>query len=362
MLALPPSASLRRMSGSANAVAAGGFAVAAGETQIAKRLEDLATVWIGRGAQVRDLERLTGGASQELWSFDIEENGARRPFILRRNPGGAVRRETAAGMETEARLIQLAEKAGAPVPPVARVLEPNDGLGSGFIMERIAGETLARKLLRDPAYAPARSKLAFQVGEAAAKIHTIDPNGAGELRRATIQSSLDGAALLYRANGKRRPVIEWAFQWLEVNRPAYDADPRVVHGDLRTGNVIVGPEGLRAVLDWEVVHFGDPMEDLGWICVTSWRFGEIDKPAGGFGSREQLFAGYEAVAGNRVDPLRVRFWEVLGTLRWGLSCAMMGREFREGDRSVEKAAISRRASEVEIDLLAILAPRGRPHA
>jgi aminoglycoside phosphotransferase (APT) family kinase protein len=159
-----------------------------------------------------------------------------------------------------------------------------------------------------------------------------------------------------------RPVMEWAFRWLRDNTPSADFEPRVVHGDLRTGNIIVGPEGLRAVLDWEVVHVGDPMEDVGWICVPSWRFGEIDKPAGGFGSREELFAGYEAESGRRVDPDRVRFWEALGTLRWGLSCAMMAREFQAGDRSVERAAIGRRASETEIDLLNMLAPEGRAHA
>jgi aminoglycoside phosphotransferase (APT) family kinase protein len=132
---------------------------------------------------------------------------------------------------------------------------------------------------------------------------------------------------------------------------------------MRNGNIVVGPEGLRAVLDWEVVHIGDPMEDLAWICVTSWRFGEIDRPVGGFGSREALFNGYQSAGGRAVDPDRVRFWETLGVLRWGLSCALMAREFQQGDRSVERAAIGRRASETEIDLMAMLAPRGgRPHA
>ena len=126
---------------------------------------------------------------------------------------------------------------------------------------------------------------------------------------------------------------------------------------MRNGNLIVGPEGVRAVLDWEVVHVGDPMEDLGWICVTSWRFGNIDKPVGGFGSRQDLFAAYGAESGRAVDPDRVKFWEVLGTLRWGLTCAGMALEFLDGDRSVERAAIGRRASETEIDLLSILLDR-----
>jgi aminoglycoside phosphotransferase (APT) family kinase protein len=343
-------------------LAARGVCPATTEAEIVERLARVVPTFTCEHARVVSLERVSGGASQELWAFDVEAPDGRRAFILRRNPGGAVKRESAAGMETEARLIRLAEQAGAPVPPVVYVCTPEDGLGSGFVMARVEGETLARRLLRDPGYAPARSRLAGALGAAAARIHSIDPERASPLRRVTVQSSLDSLWAIYRANGMRRPVVEWALRWLEAHRPSEDPPPRVVHGDLRTGNVIVGPEGLRAVLDWEVVHLGDPMEDLGWICVTSWRFGEIDRPAGGFGSRDALFAGYEAAGGGSVDAARVRFWETLGVLRWGLSCSMMAREVRDGERSVEKAAIGRRASETEIDLLAMLAPRGRAHA
>ena len=122
---------------------------------------------------------------------------------------------------------------------------------------------------------------------------------------------------------------------------------------------LLGAGGVRAVLDWELAHFGDPMEDLGWICVNSWRFGEIDKPVGGFGSREDLFAGY-AEGGRKADPDRVMFWEVMGTLRWGIMCCGMMQRFRQGpDHSMERAMIGRRSSETEIDLLRLLAPRGK---
>ena len=312
----------------------------------------------GAGATVASLERLSGGASQELWAFDVETAAERRELILRRNPGGTVKRETAAGMETEARLIELARETGTPAPEVVHVCAPEESLGSAFVMVRVPGETLARRILRDDQYAQARPLLASQLGAAAARIHRIDPARAAPLRQVSMESSLDDTYARYKANGGRRPVVEWAFRWLRENRPATDLQPTVVHGDMRTGNIIVGPEGLRAVLDWEVVHLGDPMEDLGWICVPSWRFGEIGKPAGGFGSREALWAGYESVSGRPVDRARARFWEVMGTLRWGLSCAMMAREVQAGERSVEKAAIGRRASETEIDLLAMLAPPG----
>lgn len=330
---------------------------------MAENLEAIARSHFGSRAEIDGLVRLSGGASQELWSFNIKHEGQCRPLILRRNPGGTVKRETAASMETEARLIRLVAEYGAKVPPVFHVLSPEEGLGSGYLMNRVEGETLARRILRDETYAPARRVLAFQLGEAAAKIHQADLSRAGELRRTTIGSSIENARNLYNLNGKARPVVEFALRWLQENRPEQGAPPTVVHGDMRNGNIIVGPEGLRAVIDWEVVHAGDPMEDLGWMCVTSWRFGEIGKAVGGLGTRQDLFDGYESVAGVRPEAARVRFWEVMGTLRWGLSCAMMGREFLEGDASVEKAAIGRRASETEIDLLAILAPpEGYQHA
>ena len=131
-------------------------------------------------------------------------------------------------------------------------------------------------------------------------------------------------------------------------------ESRLVHGDFRNGNLIIGTDGVRAVLDWELAHLGDPMEDLGWICTNSWRFGSIDLPVGGFGEREDLFRGYEE-AGGVVDPGRVHFWEVFGSLKWGIMCMSMYSVYRSGaDRSVERAAIGRRSSEAEIDLMNLL--------
>jgi aminoglycoside phosphotransferase (APT) family kinase protein len=162
----------------------------------------------------------------------------------------------------------------------------------------------------------------------------------------------------YRGFHWPRPVFELALRWLRDHDPGPSNEVTLVHGDFRHGNLIIGPDGVRAVLDWELAHLGDPMEDLGWICVNSWRFGEIEKPVGGFGSREELFAGYEE-GGRKADPSRVKFWEVMGTLRWGVMCCGMMQRFRSGpDHSMERAMIGRRASETEIDLLRLLASRG----
>jgi aminoglycoside phosphotransferase (APT) family kinase protein len=255
--------------------------------------------------------------------------------------------------------MQLAYDAGLPSPRVLHVLEPQDELGTGFVMSRVEGETIPRKILRDEKFSQARPKLARQLGNALAGIHGLNTRKLPELRRMTAAKEIAELTRDHRGFDWPRPVFELALRWLGDHDPGPPAEVTLVHGDFRHGNLVIGPEGVRAVLDWELAHLGDPMEDLGWICVNSWRFGEIDKPVGGFGSREELYAGYEA-AGRGVDPARVKFWEVMGTLRWGVMCCGMMQRFRAGpEHSVERAMIGRRASETEIDLLRLLAPRGK---
>lgn len=306
---------------------------------------------------VSELKRLSGGASQESWSLDVrQEQDERLELVLRRAPGGiGTKREGGIPLETEAQVLDLAARAGVPVPPVRFVLAPEDGLGSGYVMDRIAGETIARKILRDAEFAEARKVLASQCGAALARVHAIPPEQAPkELPELSIGGSLDHWRAVYEGFGDPHPVFEFAFRWLEDHRPE-EAPLRVVHGDFRNGNLMVGPDGLRAVLDWEMPHFGDPAEDMAWICVPSWRFGEVDRPVGGFGDYQDLFDGYESAGGAKVDPERVRFWEIFGTLKWGLMCKMICAPHMEGiDRSVERAAVGRRPSETEIDLLMML--------
>jgi aminoglycoside phosphotransferase (APT) family kinase protein len=303
--------------------------------------------------------KLSGGASQETWSFDIVHPAGKFGAILRRSPKGyGAAPSRAAGLAAEARLMQLAHDAGLPSPKVLHVLIPEDDLGTGFIMARVEGETIARKILRDEQFAKARPILARQLGKVAAGIHGLPREQLPKLREMSSTKEIAEMGREYRGFNWPRPVFELALRWLAEHDPGPSKEVTLVHGDFRHGNLIIGPDGVRAVLDWELAHLGDPMEDLGWICVNSWRFGEIDEPVGGFGSREELFAGY-ADGGRSVDPARVKFWEVMGTLRWGVMCCGMMQRFRTGpDHSMERAMIGRRASETEIDLLRLLAPRG----
>jgi aminoglycoside phosphotransferase (APT) family kinase protein len=284
---------------------------------------------------------LSGGASRETWSFTLD--GTTR-LILRRDPPGAPK----TGMLREASLFRAAREVGVAVPDLIDASDDPAVLGSSFlVVEHVDGETIPRKILRDPEYAEARPKLARQCGEVLARLHTIDPH--------SIDEGLEGQDQVapYRAVldnvGEPHPTFELAFRWLEANRPTGNRHT-VVHGDFRNGNLIVGPDGLRAVIDWELAHTGDPMEDLGWLCVKAWRFG-VDRPVGGFGTYDDLAAGY----GDDVDLEALRWWEILGTLKWWIMCIMQAFAHTSGmRRSVELAAIGRRVCEQEWDLLEAL--------
>ena len=295
---------------------------------------------------VSGLRRLSGGASQETWAFDA----GGRPLILRRKPEGLTGSGSAIGLAKEAALIQAAAKQGAPVPPVVHVCQPEDGLGEAYVMERVEGETLGRRIVRDDAFAAVRPTLARHCGEVLARIHATPLDGLPELPVSDAASELEKYEAIYRGVGDRRPIFEAAFRWLKDRAPKLD-NPVLVHGDFRNGNLMIHPDtGLAAVLDWELAHLGDPAEDLGWICVNSWRFGG-DKPVGGFGDYEDLLAGH----GGDLALDRVLYWQTLGSLKWGVMCLIMYTAYATGaDASVERAMIGRRTSETEIDLIALL--------
>ncbi|HTN48249.1 MAG TPA: phosphotransferase family protein [Burkholderiaceae bacterium] len=328
------------------------------DDDLAAGLQRLAPAIVPGGGRVEALHRLSAGASKQTWAFDLVGAAGSVPLVLRRaSAGGGERSRLTVGLDVEAQLIAAVRSAGVPVPRIHHLLQPADGLGEGFVMERLAGETLGRRIVRDARFADARRLLAHQCGQVLARIHAMPTAGLPTLRLGGPRAELQYQIEVHRSHRTARPVFELAFQWLRKNQPAEVAQPVLVHGDFRNGNLMIAESGLVGVLDWELAHLGDPMEDLGWLCVNTWRFGRSELPVGGFGTRDDLFAGY-AAAGGRVDAARVRYWEVLGTLKWGVVCEAMLRSWLTGhERDVEKAAIGRRASESEIDLLALLAPR-----
>lgn len=327
-----------------------------------QRLDAVVRTHIPGCTGLASFERLSGGASQETYRLLVDTDTGQRPLAMRRAPGGFVDPEAASshvGLAGEAALFRAAKAVGVPEPEIHHVLEPDDGLGDGFIMEWLDGETLGARIVRIPELEEIRPKLAFECGEVLARIHAIDVDATG-LRTQLIE--LDTETFIrqiwerYQAFATPQPMIDYAARWLLDHMPA-DTPHTLVHNDFRNGNVMVSRKGIVAVLDWEVAHIGDPMRDLGWICTNSWRFGRSDLPVGGFGRYEDLFAGYESVSGQPVDPARVHFWEVFGSFWWAVGCLGMAEHYRHGpDQTVERPAIGRRSSECQVDCVNLLIP------
>ena len=302
--------------------------------------------------QVRGLERLSGGASRETWRFDaVAPDGTIDRLVLRRDPPG--RPSQPGTMTREAAAIRACSAAGLRVPDVLVDSEaPSPWETAGIVMRRVEGETLARRILRDDRYAAARATLAGDCGRFLAGLHALPPAAVPGLAAVDpLVRCRETLALV----GQATPTMELAFRWLEAHRPP-DRPAVIVHGDFRLGNLVVDEAGLVAVLDWELLHAGNPVEDLGWLCTKAWRFGTAP-PVGGFATREQLLAAYASAGGADVGPDELQWWEVLGTLKWAVGCMGQGAAHLTGAaRSVELAAVGRRVCEQEWDLLLLLCP------
>lgn len=323
---------------------------------VVRALDALASRVAPGAIRVDNVTLLTGGASMETWAFDaVDAAGAVTPLILRRRSAIADHAASKPPLRREAEVIGMAVAGGVPAPEVTYVCdEAADGLGDAFVMRRVAGETLGKKIANDPAFAPARGLLARQCGAALARIHALP--AADWLEHTDAATTLAGYETSWRATGNVRPIIETAFRWLERRLPKEAVESRLVHGDFRNGNIMVDPQdGLVAVLDWELVHRGDPAEDLGWICTNSWRFGRPDHYVGGFGTLDDLLAGYVGAGGAPIDPARVDFWAMLGSLKWGvMTMGMYARFAADPSAGPERAVIGRRLSETEADIVAII--------
>ncbi len=306
------------------------------------------------------VDRLSGGASQETYRLVIETSVGEKRLALRRAPGGEYAEITPQhpGLDVEALLMQSALAVGVPEPEVYYVLQREDELGDGFLMEWLDGEALGARIVRSPEFEAIRPKLAYECGKVLAKIHSIDLDATGlraRLWEIPPAEFVEQTWERYRLLDTPQPMIDYVASWLMENLPEQH-ETALVHNDFRNGNFMLSPDGIVAVLDWEVAHVGDPMRDLGWMCTNSWRFGASD-PVGGFGQYEDMFKGYEDESGKTVDPEHVKFWEVFGSFWWSVGCLGMAEHYRSGpDKTVERPAIGRRTSECQVDCVNLLIP------
>ncbi|MBQ0718810.1 MAG: phosphotransferase family protein [Gammaproteobacteria bacterium] len=318
---------------------------------IVARLELALKRRYGEAASVENVAIATLGASNRTLLFDLVEPGSRRRLVLRQETlKSAVSPFISPHDQFE--ILKVVYGHGVLVPEPIFELEPQDDLDVGYVMACVEGETLPKTLLKAPEFAVARKRFAAQTGEIFAKLHAIDPGEVAFLEK--VVDSIDPLAAQisrYDAYGEYHPGLDVGIRWLENNRPK--AKPRVfVHGDYRNGNVILSPDGIEAVLDWECAHIGSAMEDFGWVCLRAWRFGNIDQPVGGFGPRDEFYQAYTSNGGQAIDEEEIRWWEIFGSLRWAVLNMMQADGHISGvRRALPFACCGRNTSMIEYDML-----------
>lgn len=328
---------------------------------LAQGLAGFLTERWGRLVTVSCLAASSAGARRANVAFDAYDGSSTVPLVATILPTSEIELNP---ITAETGIRDLAERNGVPVPHVHAVCADPDVVGGPFfISQRIEGETIPRRVLRLVHQADLGETVARQLGEALARLHAIDPElappdlvdpGAGDPATLALVAATEASAEL----AAPRPAIALGMRWLERNLPEPCPRQTIVHTDPRNGNLIIGADGLRAILDWEGARrLGDPMEDLAWPSLRMWRFHEDAHEIGGFAGLEPYVAGYESIGGH-FDPDRFRWWKVLGTLRWALGLAAQAAAHLDGRfSSIIMAASGRRVHEVEWDLLMSIRPR-----
>jgi aminoglycoside phosphotransferase (APT) family kinase protein len=276
----------------------------------------------------------------------VDAGGER--LLVRRAAGGVIHKHTLS-LADEYEVLRAAHEAGVKVPRPYGYIADLEGR-EAFVMERLEGETIGRRIVRKDELAGARRALPAQMAEELAKIHAVPPARLpflGETRVEGMVEELDEV-------GEPHPAIELGLWWLRENRPPA-RDSVVAHGDFRIGNLVVGEDGLVGVLDWEFAHVDDPVRDLAFSLVRAWRFGVPEKRLGGIDDVERYLARYNELTGLDVRPEELDYWELAGNVAWAIGCLTQAQRHLTGqDRSVELAVLGRLGVEVEYEICRLL--------
>lgn len=334
------------------------------EAELHARLSEVTGRRLGASGDIESLTLLTGGGTKHTYAFDVTIEGRRQPLILQMSTLAAPDDASAAFTPRlhpadDARLMQAAGALGVAVPTVRLVLAPEDGLGAGYVTDRIDAEAMGKRIVHDAQYSEARKTFAAECGRNLALIHRIPVADHPALREQRPDVQIEAYAGIVEHYGVRSPALSYALAWARERVPR-DGALGVVHGDFRMGNILTDSDGLRCILDWEGAHLSDPMQDLGYLCVHTWRFGGA-LPVGGVGTREALFETYEAAGGGKVDPLAVQFWEAWGSIKWAIIALRRGLHMRDdsGPMALEHCAIGRRVEEPLWDFFQLVHPGAR---
>lgn len=307
------------------------------------------------GLRIVGAQKLSGGAIQQNWALDIESEGASLRWVLRTDSAAVL--AVSLPRAAEFALLRAAHAAGVTVPEPLFLCEDTAVIGAPFfVMRRVEGTALGPRVVKDATLGGGREKLAAALGRELARIHRIRPPRAdlaflGDPPADAALAIIAAMRARLDAAGTPRPATEWGLRAAERHAPP-PVPPVLVHNDFRTGNIMLDASGVTAVLDWEFAAWGDPAADLGWFCAKCWRFGNVAQEAGGIGPRAAFYGGYEAEAGTRVDDARVRWWELLATIRWAVIAGDQAMRHISGEeRSLELALTGHIIPELEWDIL-----------
>lgn len=321
----------------------------------------LSKQWKAGSVDLSRCRRLGGGAIQENWALDAEVGGGpmagRHALVLRTDAASGL--AASHGRLQEYEILRAAHAVGVTVPEPLAACDDRSVIGKEFVvMRRVVGVAVGPKVARDETLGGEREALVERLGAELARIHSITPetHRFDFLGDPAPNRPLDELTEMLDALGEPRPALEWGLRWLTRHRLPPEA-PVLAHRDFRTGNYMVDGRGLTAILDWEFAGWSEPHEDIGWFCAMCWRFGQRNRPAGGIGSRDAFYRGYEKASGCSVDPQRVYWWEVFAHVRWALLAIQQGQRFlKGGERTLDIVLTGRRPPEMEYEILRMTRP------
>jgi aminoglycoside phosphotransferase (APT) family kinase protein len=302
-------------------------------------------------AEVAALERMSGGAVQENWALDVRLDGELRHWVLRTDAAAVVPASLTRAQEFA--VLEAVHPAQVLAPAPLYLCEDRAVTGRQFfIMERLPGVAAAHRITRDPQLVADPARLAGELAANLARLHGV-PVGP-DLAFLPTMLARDSIAH-YRAYldtlDRAYPTLEWGLRWCEINAPQRE-ETTLIHRDYRTGNYLVHEGRLAGVLDWEFAARGNPLEDVGWLCVRYWRFARPDLEAGGITRAEDFIATYEQAAGRRVLRRDLNYWQVMGNLRWAMIVLQqVGRHLAGGERSLELALTGHIVGQLELEIL-----------
>lgn len=301
-----------------------------------------------------DPKPLSGGASRDTWLFTAHTNNTSEKLVIRRDLPTQMF-DSALTREQEYYVMDRAHQWGVKVAKVRYLCPDDSAIGSPFfIMDYVDGISIGVKVVHAPELAHARTQLPQQLAHQLAKIHAMPTHTLDFLQTTTAQDTIQQMYDILDKLGVKNPTWEWALRWANRHLPPPSA-LTYIHGDFRIGNLLVNEAGLSAVIDWEFGHKGDPYEEIAYICMRDWRFGNGHLHFAGISDRETFFTAYETASGMTLDRQRIAWWEIMGNIRWGIICLSQANRHLSGQEpSIELASLGRRSAEMQLEALRLI--------